>query len=161
MLKKGFITIIIVLVAGVLLQVLLFKADSRSLPEQAVVKYAKSYFMLDNSIADMLCSQIMEDENIVDDYIHGVYKEAKSQGFGNNMKKYYLYNISTKTLNNDNNIASIELTCRKKVALNPLYFVVSILFDLGETYKVNHIFNVVKEDGDWKICGDFYALAKN
>lgn len=161
MLKNKFVVIILVLVAGVVLQMLLYMADSKNSPEKAVVKYARSYFMLDPSIADMLCSDIVEDENIVSDYFYDVNKKAKNMGFSKNMKKYYLYNISTRTLNMDGRDAEIQLICKKKTALNPLYFLISILFDLGETYKVDHIFNAVNEEGTWKVCGDFHALAKN
>jgi hypothetical protein len=161
MMKNKFVVIILLVAVGLVFQVVLYMADSKSAPEKAVVAFAKSYFRLDPSIADMLCSDIMEDENIVADYLHLVEKEAGLQGFGNPMKTYCLYDISTRKLNIDAQHAEIQLVCKKKVAINPLYFWVARLFDLGETYTVDEIFHAVKEEGKWKVCGDFYTLAKN
>ena len=161
MMKNKFVAIILLVAVGVVLQVVLYMADSKSASEKAVIKYAKSYFRLDPSVADMLCSDIMEDENIVADYLHLVDKEAGLRGFGKNIKTYLLYDISTKILNIDSQHAEIQFVCKKKVAITPVYFLVARIFDLGATYTVDEIFHTVMEEGKWKVCGDFYTLAKN
>ena len=160
MMKNKFLAIILLVAVGVVFQVVLYMADSKSTPEKAVIEFTKSYFMLKPSITGMLCSDIMEDENIVADYFYQVDKEAGLQGFDNNMKKYLLYDISTKKLNIDTQHADIQFVCKKKVAINPLYFLVARLFDLGATDTVDETFHTVKEEGKWKVCGGFMLWGK-
>ena len=69
-------------------------------------------------------------------------------------------NTFPKKMNITEKKAQVRLEGNKKVAVNPLYFLVARLFDIGETYTVDEVFHAVNEEGVWKICKD-NLLASN
>jgi hypothetical protein len=152
--------IILVLIIGLLVQLLFSVADAIDTPNKAVVQFSKAYFNLDKSMAKKICKERLasEDVDVIDQYIYLSAKEAKDRGFGINFMKNKLYHIETETLSKKENEAQIRITGKIRVSINPVYAIVAKLFNIGATHEVDEIFNVIKEDGKWKVCGSLFSL---
>ncbi len=155
--------IIIVLIVGSFVQVLLSFADCQETPGRAVAEFSKAYFELDQSMAARICVERLTsgDVDLVDKYIYLTAQKAKDQGFKTDIMKYKLYNIEIETLSQSAANAQVQIKGKKRVAINPVYPIVTKLFNLGETYEVDETINVVKEDGKWKVCGSFFSFPVN
>ncbi len=159
MVKDNRITgIVLVIFFGIILQLLLGMADTRSTPGKAAIKFTKAYFSLDASMSEYVCNELMEEENIVDKYINQVAQEAQDLGFKLNYMRSMLYHIKTDIISEDESQVQIRITCERKRLINPVYTIVGKLFFLGETYKVDETLNIIKEDGKWKICNRAFSL---
>ena len=155
--------IILILICGFFLQVLLSYADTRDTPNKAVVEFSKAYFKLDKSMAERICKERLasEDIDVVDQYIYLAGKEAKERGFDISFMKNELYQIETEIISQNDTDAQIRITGQRRVAINPVYPIVTKIFNIGGTYNVDETINVKKEDGKWKVCGDLFALPAN
>ena len=158
-LSRG-VGIILVLIVGFLVQVIFSLADQRDTPNKAVVEFSKAYFQLDRSMADRICQKqlTIDDVDIVDQYLYLAAKEANERGFDVNFVKNKLYHIETETLSKNDTTAKIRITGKTRVAINPVYPIVAQLFNIGATHEVNQTFNVIKEDSQWKVCGNLFSL---
>ena len=152
--------IILVLIVGFLVQVLFSLADLKDTPNKAVVEFSKAYFQLDRSMADRICKKQLttDDVDIVDQYLYLASKEANERGFDINFLKNKLYHIETETLSKNDTTAKIRITGKTRVAINPVYPIVAKLFNIGATQEVEGTFNVIKEDSEWKVCGNLFSL---
>ena len=152
--------IILVLIVGFLVQVLFSLADQRDTPNKAVVEFSKAYFQLDRSMADRICQKQLttDDVDIVDQHLYLAAKEANERGFDINFIKNKLYHIETETLSKNDTTAKIRITGKTRVAINHVYPIVAQLFNIGATPEVNQTFNVIKEDSQWKVCGNLFSL---
>jgi hypothetical protein len=72
--------------------------------------------------------------------------------------KNALSNIETATEMEDENTAKVKITADRKRYLNPLYGIVAQLFFLTESHGVEETLTLVKEDGQWKVCGAPFEL---
>ena len=152
--------IILVLIVGFLVQVIFSLADQRDTPNKAVVEFSKAYFQLDRSMADRICQKQLttDDVDIVDQHLYLAAKEANERGFDINFIKNKLYHIETETLSKNDTTAKIRITGKTRVAINHVYPIVAQLFNIGATHEVNQTFNVIKEDSQWKVCGNLFSL---
>ena len=150
--------VVLVIFFGIILQLLLGMADTRSTPGKTAVEFTKAYFSLDASMSEYICNELMEEENIVDKYINQVAQEAQDLGFKLNYMRSMLYHIKTDIISEDESEAKIRITFERKRLINPVYTVIGKLFFLGETYEVDETLDIIKEDGRWKICGRAFSL---
>jgi len=152
--------IILVLIAGFCVQLLLVLASTEDTPNKAVVEFSKAYFQLDRSMAERICHEQLtsDDVDVVDQYLYRVAREAKDRGFDIDFMKNKLYHIETTTLKKSDNEAQIRITGKRRISINPVYVIVANVFNLSETYEVDATFDVVKEDGKWKVCGNLSSL---
>ena len=72
--------------------------------------------------------------------------------------KSKLYSVHTDIIAKSETEAQVRITAVRKRNINPVYTIVGKLFFIGKTYEVDEIINVIKEDGQWKICGQAFAL---
>jgi len=152
--------IILVLIIGFVVQLIFSMADARDTPNKAVVEFSKAYFELDKAMAKRICKKQLAsgDVNVVDEYLYLAAKTAKERGFDINFLKNKLYHIETETISKNATEAQIRITGKIRVAINSVYPVVAKLFDIGSTHKVDKIIHVIKEDGQWKVCGNLFSL---
>ena len=150
--------VVLVIFFGIILQLLLGMADTRSTPGKTAVEFTKAYFSLDASMSEYICNELMEEENIVDKYINQVAQEAQDLGFKLNYMRSMLYHIKTDIISEDESEAKIRITFERKRLINPVYTIIGKLFFLGETYEVDETLDIIKEDGRWKICGRAFSL---
>jgi len=154
--------IILVLIVGSFVQILFF-ASSQETPGIAVAEFSKAYFKVDKAMAERICTERLTsgDVDLVDKYIYLTAQKAKEQGFKIDFMKHKLYNIDIETLSQSATNAQVQIKGKSRVAINPVYPFVAKLFNLGNTYEVDETINVVKEDGKWKVCGNFFSFPVN
>jgi hypothetical protein len=152
--------IILVLIFGFVVQIIFSMADARDTPNKAVVEFSKAYFELDKSMTKRICKKQLasEDADVVDEYLYFAAKTAEERGFDINFLKNKLYHIETETISKNDTEAQIRITGKIRVAINSVYPVVAKLFDIGATHEVDKIIHVIKEDGQWKVCGNLFSL---
>jgi len=155
--------LILVLIVGSFVQVLFSFAGCKDTPGKAVAEFSKAYFQVDQSMAARICTERLTsgDVDLVDKYIYLTAQKAKDQGFKTDFMKHKLYNIEIETLSQSAANAQVQIKGKSRVAINPVYPFVTKLFNLGATYEVDETINVVKEDGKWKVCGNFFSFPVN
>lgn len=155
-----FLSITAVIVVAVMLQVFLVVTENNESPAKAAVTFAKAYFMQDASMADRLCQEILESDEFdsVNVRINQIADEAALRGFDASWKRMALGHIKTKTHMIDENTAEVTVKASMRRNINPLFFVVSRIFFLGETFHMEETFDLVKEDNRWKVCGEPLTL---
>ncbi len=152
------IKISMVIVIGIILQILLITTDDMNSPDRVTQLFAKSYFSLDKAgMTKHLCSTLTEDNNVVDQYIQSIEKEAKDTGF-----KLYarsiIYHVKTHIISLNDSEARVSISGKQRHSLNPLYTMVAIIFGLGEVYPFEETIDLINENGLWKVCGNPFPL---
>jgi uncharacterized membrane protein YvbJ len=157
---KMLLTIAAVVVLGIIIQVILIGAETTSTPSKTVIKFTKAYFKLDRSMSKYLCGEFAteEDADAAAEYINRMADEAKTLGFSLNYMRTTLFSVHTDIISKSETEAQVRIRALRKRNLNPVYTIVAQLFFIGETYEVDEILNLVKEDGQWKVCGQAFSL---
>jgi len=156
--------LILTLILGSGVQVLFALADCHNTPNLAAAEFSKAYFKLDRSMADKICTARLtsdKDVDLVDKYIYLAAREAKDRGFKTSFMQNKLYDIEIETISKTWTNAQIRITGKRRVAINPAYPIVTKLFNLGAIHEVDEILDLVKEDGKWKVCGNFFDFPVN
>jgi hypothetical protein len=156
-----FFTIISVLIVGLILQLFLGFLDSRDTPAKTAVEFAKAYFNLEPSMGDYLCAEYTADEenNAVAAHIQRVADEARIGGFELNYMRSRLFAVHTEVVSLNDSEAEVRITAERKRNINPVFTIIAKLFFIGETYRVDQTLKLIKEDGEWKVCGKAFDLA--
>jgi len=151
-----------VFIVAFILQIVLIVADRHESPGTVAVAFSKAYFNLDVDMADLICSEMTaEDADVVDDYLKRVAAEARAEGFDPSWKKMVLAHIELETEMMDENMAEVQISCERRRSINPVFAAVAKIFFLGDTYRVEEILTVVKEDDGWKVCGQPFSLTES
>lgn len=160
--EKGdrFFTIISVLIVGLVLQLFLGFLDSRDTPAKTAVEFAEAYFNLDPSMGDYLCAEYTSDQdgNAVEAYIQRVADDARTGGFEFNYMRSRLFSVHTEVVSQSDSEAEVRITADRKRNINPVFTIIGKLFFIGETYRVDQTLKLIKEDGEWKVCGRAFEL---
>jgi hypothetical protein len=158
--NKSLLLFIPVFLLAFVLQGIFILADCKQTATGTAVAFSKAYFMADPAMADMVCDEVLgdEEESSVDLYIHKVALEARQRGVPVGYIRHQLEHIHTETLQQDEASAEIHLKARKRVCINPVFAWVAKLFFLGETQEVEAVLHLVKQEGLWKVCGAPYDL---
>ena len=149
------IPLTLVIVLGILVQVLFVFADMQETPGKAAVQFAEAYYGFDQEgLADRLCesSMIVDDVNMVSQYIYEAGQNAEARGYNLGIYvKNNLYHVETETLDESFDKAKVRLTAERKSGLRTF-------FSGEDVHPVDTTFDLVREDGKWKICTDLLAL---
>jgi hypothetical protein len=149
-----------VILFGIFLQAIFMFVEAKETPNKTAVNFTKAYFTLDKSMAGYLCKTLAssENENIVEKYIQKTENEAAERGLGPDLMKSRLFNVETETISRTDKEITFKISADRIVAINPLYALVSKLFQLGKIHKIEDTITVIKEDGKWKVCGKPFSL---
>ncbi len=121
---------------------------------KVVKSFAKTYFMLDDSMAEYLSKNAKindNKENMVELFLEKKAVEAINNGYKISFLQKFVFNIETNVLNINDSSAKIQFNATTIRNVNPLYRIFGSFFGLLEKYKVQEILTVVKENGEWKI----------
>jgi hypothetical protein len=157
---KRFTPFALAILAAIILQLIFIVMDRRDTPDRAVIEFSKAYFMLSPSMTERLCTDLQRigDMDTVGYYRYLVAEEAEERGFRLNFMKTKLYDIKTKTLKMDDTSAEVQLSGKRRFAMNPLYAMVAQLFGFSKPQRVEEIIRVKNENGRWKVCGQPFDL---
>ena len=152
-----------VIVIAFVLQVILISVGKVDSPAGAAVEFTKAYFMLDGpAMTEMLCSELSEDEaaDMVDGYLHHSAEKARSMGFSPSYMKNQLSHVKTEIKMTNENTAKVRISGERLRSINPVYALIGRLFFLIETHEVDETLTLVKEDGEWRVCGRPFSLSE-
>lgn len=158
--NKSLLLFIPLFLLAFVLQGLFILADCKQTATGTAVAFSKAYFMADPAMADMVCDEVLgdEEESSVELYVQKVALEAQHRGVPVGYIRHQLEHVHTETLHQDETSAEIHLKARKRVCINPVYAWVAKLFFLGETQEVEASLHLINQDGQWKVCGAPYDL---
>jgi hypothetical protein len=150
---KSAISIALVILLGIALQVVFVFAETKDTPNKAAVEFAEAYFKFDPAMKYMLCSKLCDDQeqDYVAIYIHESSMRARDLGYNLSYLKTGLKDVMTTTLARDENTATIEFKAKSKYALRTFF--------TGDKFEVHHKFDMIKENGKWKVCGNPFLIA--
>ena len=152
---------ILVVALAVCLQVVFVFADCKQSATGTAIDFSKAYFLLDPGMEDYLCNALIGDdsESAAATHILAMKTEAGERGFGTGMVKRIITHLETETLAQDGETATIHLSGNSRTCIHPVFAYVAKLFRLGQTYTFEETLELIKEDGQWKICGTPYGLS--
>ena len=157
-----FLVLGLVVIIAVILQVGLIISEDNDSPAQTAIYFTEAYFKLDESMGQYLCKELIEDQgsDVVGDYLHQMTEEAKAMGFKKNYMKTALGQVETQTEMLDENTAIVRIKGERSRYLNPVFGAIATMFFLTDSYEVDKTLQVIKEDGQWKVCGTPFMLAE-
>lgn len=160
------IKIIVVLLVGGCVQILLALLGSacvKDSPGKVAVEFAKTYFQLDKSMSDLICMEYRRvgDTDAVDEYIHSIAEKARERGFGHSFMRNKLYHIETETDYHNDTEATVRITGKRRISINPVYTYIANLFNIGEIYEIDETVRAIKEEGKWKVCENLSSVFGN
>ena len=149
------IPLTLVILLGILVQVLFVFADTQETPGKAAVRFAEAYYGFDKEgLADRLCesSMVVDDVNVVDQYIYEAARKADARGYRLGIyTRNNLYGVETETLEESFDKARVHLTAERKSGLRTF-------FSKEDIHPVEKTFDLVREDGKWKVCTDLLSF---
>lgn len=162
-LNKKYLTIASVLLVSIILQGIFIVADDNDSPSIAVTEFMYSYYALDPAMSNRLCSDLHVAEGVdrVNEYIFRKTNEAREMGFGINYMKFRPIQLDTEIIESEEgreDSVKVQVSGEYRRSIYPIYAFVAGIFGLGETYELGKVFDVVKEDGMWKVCSDTFQL---
>ena len=152
---------VVVLILAVCLQVVFVFADCKQTATGTAIDFSKAYFLLDSGLENYLCSDLAGDgdESAAAGYLQSMTDEARDRGFGNGMVRQTIYHVKTETLSQDAETAMIHLKGLRRTCIHPVFAYVAKLFQLGQVHEFEETLELMKEDGQWKVCGSPYGLS--
>lgn len=150
-----FLAFATVIIIALILQVVLIIADDHESPAKSAIEFAKAYFQLDKDMAQYLCNELTEEaqEDVVDAYLFRFAEKARAMGYKTCYMKTALSHIESETEMEDENTAVVRIKAERRRYLNPVFGAIAKIFMLTETYPVDISLTLVREDGQWKVCG--------
>jgi hypothetical protein len=149
---------IILIVIFLLLQPALILLDRRQTPETAARAFVKDYFYLDPAMENWLCSTQMSPAEAVDNYLYAKRVEATQRGFDTTYLRQMFTDLHLATLSQDEQSATVHVTGTTRTAINPVYMTIGRWFGLGQNHPVDLTLELVKENGQWRVCGGVPGL---
>ena len=148
--------LVVILFLG--LQALMVFADSCEGASETALNFTKAYFGLDPDMANMVCQEVKEsaEADPVATFMNQVALEAENLGHSFNYMRSQLTKYHLETIAQDDKSATIHISGKRKRSIHPIFTYVGRLFFLGETYDFEKTLNLVKEEGEWKVCDDLF-----
>ena len=157
--SKMFISLAAALVMGIAVQVILVYADAQDSPYKAATEFTKAYFAYDKAVlSDRLCegTKTADDTDVVGNYLYKAQQEAEARGYSLGCYvKEKLYHLETETLSKSNDAAQIRVCFERRSPLRTF-------FSKKDKYDISHgeeVLELVRENGQWKVCGNPFAIA--
>ncbi len=151
---KSAVTITLTILLGIGLQVVFAVSEMTDNPEKAAVEFAKAYFHNDPDMRNRLCANLLESgegDPVAAHITRNIWK-ADERGFSLCYLGDRVKHINTKTLSVNEDKALLEVEAKLKNSLRSFF--------TGEkAYEVHEQFQMVKEDGRWKVCGNPFMIA--
>ena len=155
---RNLIPLVLVVLLGILVQVVLVMAQTKETPAKAAVEFTKAYYKLSPRVTAYMCNDLLEDKDIVGDVFYNAEADAKARGFSASYPRMQLFDVETVVLAQDETSAQVQLTSSMKRAIHPAFAYFLKMWNMGETYHLDDVIDMVKEEGHWKVCGYDYAL---
>lgn len=148
----------VVIGIAIVLQLALIGAECRQTPAKVAKAYTSAYYYLDADMQDYLCSDLSANGEAVDNYLHQKSTEASQRGLAITYLRHKFMQMHLETVHATDTTAEIHISGTTRVCINPLYMLVGKLFQLGQDHPVSGTVELVKENGQWRVCGSALGL---
>ena len=155
---RNVIPLTLVVLLGILVQVGLLAFDTKETPTRAAVKFTEDFYKLSPAVADHLCSDLLQEESRIEQRFYQAAAEARAKGFSEAYPRMQLFHLEALVLAEDETSAQVKLQASMKRAIHPAFAYFLRMWNMGATYHLDEVVDMVKEDGQWKVCGYDYAL---
>jgi len=75
------------------------------------------------------------------------------------MVRKMVTHLETETVAQNDESATIHLAGHSRTCINPVFTYIAKLFHIGQQYTFEETLNLIKEDGQWKVCGTPFGLS--
>ncbi len=158
--RKMVLSLTLVILLGIFFQVLFVFADTQDSPQKAALAYTKALLGFDRDVmAERVCEEslVVDEINVVNQYIHEARKEARARGYDLGMyTREKLYHGDTETMSQTYDKAIVKVTGETKSPLRSFFWKGE-----DEGRHIDITYKMVKEDGRWKVCENPLALARH
>lgn len=154
---------VLLVVVAVCLQTAFLFLDNKQSATKTATDFAKAYFLLDNDLETYLCGDLAgdEEETPAAAYLRAKATEAQDRGFGKGMVRKIITHMEAETLAQDDESATIHLSGQSRTCIHPIFTYVASIFHIGKKYTFDETLELIKEDGQWKVCGAPFNLPLN
>ena len=154
-----YLPLVVVLLISVALQFFFVLADKHDVPNGAAAEFSKAYFQLDECTMSKYICKSAKSDGAISDYMYQVASNASARGFETSYLKSRISHIETRVVENDGTHAVVALTAKKIKSINPVFEAVGRIFCLIKPTDVHQTMDLIKEDGEWKVCGDILHMS--
>jgi hypothetical protein len=147
----------VVIGIAVVLQLALIGIDCQQTPDTVVRNFAEDYYSLDPDMQDYLCTSLV-DKGIVDQYLYHEKQQAAQRGFSVGYMRKAFTELHTDVEKPGATEMTIHLHGMTRVCINRPFMIVGKLFGIGRNYPVDENIHLVKENGQWRVCGNPFGI---
>lgn len=145
--------IAIVIGIAIVLQLALIGVDCQQTPDKIARNFAEAYYYIQPDMQDYVCPALIED-GAVSDYLYQKEQEAYLHGFSTNYLRRKFIELHLKAVDTGADTIKFHLEGITRTCINPAFMVIGKLFGIGRNYHVEGTIDLVKENGQWRVCGN-------
>lgn len=149
----------IVIGITVVLQLALIGVDLQETPAKVAKRFADAYYAIDGDMQDYLCSDLAQDGELVGDYLYTKQQEAAMRGMRTSYLRHQITTAHLQVVNKTDDRATIHLTGTTRVCIHPAFMIIGKLFKIGHDYPMDETLELVKDNGQWRVCGNPFGLS--
>jgi hypothetical protein len=149
----------IVIGITVVLQLALIGVDIQETPVKVAKRFADAYYAIDGDMQDYLCSELAQDGELVGDYLFAKQQEASMHGRRISYLRHQITKAHLQVVDKTDDSATIHLTGTTRVSIHPAFMIIGKLFHLGRDYPMDETLELVKDNGQWRVCGNPFGLS--
>jgi hypothetical protein len=147
----------VVIAIAVVLQLALIGIDCRQTPDAVARNFAEAYYSLDADMQDYLCAGLVE-KGVVDQYLYQKMQQASQRGFSLHYLRQAFTELHVDVEEPGDTSMTIHLHGTTRVCINRPFMIVGELFGIGHNYPVDEQIQMVKENGQWRVCGNPFGI---
>ncbi len=156
---KRFLPWITLIVLFIGFQAAFIALDNRPSAPRTAEEFIKAYYAMDPAMSDMVCKQLLADGagDPTARFLYDVSNEAKALGHNLNYMRSQMMTFHASLVSEAENSAVIHITGTRKRCIHPVFTFLARLFFIGDTFAVDKTLNLVKEDGQWRVCNNLFT----
>ena len=148
----------IVIGIAIVLQLALIGADCRQTPVKVAKRFADAYYAIDADMQDYLCRDLARDGELVRDYLYAKQQEASRRGFRTSFLRHKITTAHIQLMDQSEDRVKVHLKGTTRVCIHPAFMLIGKLFNLGRDYPMDETIELIKDDGQWRVCGNPFGL---
>ena len=150
------------IIAGiaVVLQLALIGADCQQTPTKIARNFAEAYYAISPKMQNYLCAGLNE-HNAVENFLYRKAQEASQRGFSTNYLRHKFTKLHINIVESTDKTMTLHLKGVTRVCVNTPFMIVGKLFGIGRDYPVDEHIELVKENDQWRVCGNPFGIGNH
>jgi hypothetical protein len=143
----------VVIGIAIVLQLALIGIDCRQTPDKIGRSFVEDYYYIDRGMQKYVCSALAE-EGAVDQFLYLKKQEAAQRGLSTNYLRQKFTELHLRPVSSDAKTIIYHVEGKTRTCINPAFMVIGELFRIGKDHPVDTTIELVKENGQWRVCGN-------